>query len=750
MRHTASEEVSNSRPKRVTARPNYVEVQEGDEAYSEVQEDDELADSTQESRLQPAKKRARMAKSRKNETSNDEVSLPQQPPLKSSRVNAKGKGSKRVVSADTEVLEQPSEPRRSSRRSSKRTYRDESSDEEPVPSVQSDRKKLSAKAKGKQKVVDDPVEEQEYVDDGEVVDGTESDFEFDDEEEEEDIALEDVSETYLPGPDVEEEVLDDDEDVDEDKVWMPVVYPTPCIDLEADEVIAAFSDLTRRTMKLLQEEAQWFSDFIVDLDYTERPMTLPVWHLLLKMDIEDRVQLFCATTPREVQEATLKIDWVGEDWIELPDDPEDFECPGIYGDFATGNIRHQNDMDADSYVGSTCRLRRRKHEHRDIARKYREDDLPEKFDSSRHYHQICRDGVVTNFRVLNTFPEGVEVAWLTIFEGIWQLWLHSMREITTYSRYRSITCLEMYERIRDQLDLPEVSWRGMNAAWTLQQGWQHPGSKFKSPCQNPACGDMTYPRSGRSFFDKINPSAGYVCPNCQNWRRRHGNLPDEDTLVVIRAKRRMAKLNKAMREEAGPNAKCWNCGVYEFQLCPTKMGPGVLRTHEHDREHLFCPGCYNNMVLGVEMPQSPEDAKMHALKFLRHFAKMCGWVLACDHCGTQDNMEKGHMRTDGMLICPACYDSIRNNGQLMDLAYVRERELRKIADPINKAAVARLVAQNQTVPCSYPPCTRDGVDTTKRVTYTSIGIMHHQCGTKWRNANGLKSNGWVYRAAELS
>ena len=93
MRRTTSEEVADSRPKRVTARPR----------YTEVPEDDVSADTTQESSLQPAKKRVRMAKSRKNETSTDEVSLLPQPPLNSSRVNANGSGSKRVVSADTEV-----------------------------------------------------------------------------------------------------------------------------------------------------------------------------------------------------------------------------------------------------------------------------------------------------------------------------------------------------------------------------------------------------------------------------------------------------------------------------------------------------------------------------------------------------------------------------------------------------------------------------------------------------------------------
>ncbi|KAH0364598.1 hypothetical protein KCU65_g6753, partial [Aureobasidium melanogenum] len=734
MRHTTSEEVSNSRPKRVTARPNYAEVQEDDGAYSQVQEDDELADSTQESRLQPAKKRVRMAKSRKNEASNDEVSLPQQPPLKSSRVNAKGKGSKRVVSADTEVLEQPSEPRRSSRRSSKRTYRDESSDEEQLLSVQSGKKKLYAKAKGKQKVIDDPVEEQEYVDDGEVVDETDSDISSDDDDE-----------GYNPGPDVEDTVLDDEEV--KDKVWEPVEYPIPCIDLEADEVISAFSDLTRKTLTLLKEEAEFWSDRIFDMRFDERPMTLPVWRVLTRMNVDERVQLFCANTPREVQEVTVQVHWSKEDWTGLPDDPADFECPGNYGNFATGNLRNPNDMEADAYAGSTGCLRKRKNAHVTVINGYIPDDLPKRFEHSRHYNQACRRGVESNFKVLNAFHDGIDGAWLIIYEGIWQLWLHCMRDVTTYSMWRSIACVELYEYIRSKLNLPEVSWTGMNAAWSLQQGFKHPGASLKSPCKNSVCGEMTLPYTERFFLDPTDPMAGYICRNCYKGRKKSGELPGEAEVARKFKIRNARATSRRLRAQSGPDPECSNCGVKEYELVPTtgrdeygrwKMIDLRVSSLEKYPGFLFCPPCRQMANKGVAMPMPQSEVEQSRRIQWRHFAEACGWTLTCDHC-SETEMAGSTMLDTGELYCKMCY-SAHKRGNMPSMGYAQEKRLRRVSDPINKAAVQQLMAQNLIVSCVYASCANTTIDTSKKsnYTYTSIGVMHAACASKWRDQNNLK------------
>ncbi|KAF4239149.1 hypothetical protein CNMCM6805_006521 [Aspergillus fumigatiaffinis] len=204
----------------------------------------------------------------------------------------------------------------------------------------------------------------------------------------------------------------------------------------------------------------------------DRAMTRGFWRLLCRVSVDFLVELILPAVPLQVQALFEKETWSLEDLLSLPSAGDD-NRQGIYGNFVTGQIKNPSDIGCDAYVGSSKCLAQRVSKHLSIAQNHSLDSLPQNSKRSLHYRQICRDGAQSDFKLLVAFDQPVEEGYLHLVEGIFMVLLGTYRE---------------------SLDLPLISWRGMNAAWPLYQGFYNRAARSPSECSNPDCDMMTFPR----------------------------------------------------------------------------------------------------------------------------------------------------------------------------------------------------------------------------------------------------------------
>jgi hypothetical protein len=104
-----------------------------------------------------------------------------------------------------------------------------------------------------------------------------------------------------------------------------------------------------------------------------------------------------------------------------------------------------------------------------------------------------------------------------------------------------VSCLsglqyDMVQMVCSSLEVLEVTWGGLNAAWPLYQGLPTTSVRKASPCANEACGRMTYPkkirpegsrRTPRGLFNPFDSLGEYLCSSCNQYRLSHEEtLPD--------------------------------------------------------------------------------------------------------------------------------------------------------------------------------------------------------------------------------
>jgi hypothetical protein len=64
-------------------------------------------------------------------------------------------------------------------------------------------------------------------------------------------------------------------------------------------------------------------------------------------------------------------------------------------------------------------------------------------------------------------------------------------DLGRYHKFASKASYDLIRTVRSSLELLEVTWRGLNAAWALYEGLPAKFVKEASPCANKACGRMT-------------------------------------------------------------------------------------------------------------------------------------------------------------------------------------------------------------------------------------------------------------------
>jgi hypothetical protein len=255
-----------------------------------------------------------------------------------------------------------------------------------------------------------------------------------------------------------------------------------------------------------------------------------------------------------------KATWAVDDLLALPPISRDTR-PGVYGDIATRNIDYPNETGCDLYFGCAMNLDTRTKTHLAIKAAGLKN-LKKEHKKSFHYSQICKPDVQANIRKFMAFPPGTPRGIPQLGEGIWLIFGHTFKYPGYYSAFAPEPSYRLVENIRETMSsrLPSLPWHGMNAAWSLSQGFRGPWSR-PSPCANPACDRVTLlGKQGGSKRHREHSgdpfAARYLCNTCYFYRYRNGSLPTLDHILKVVTQQ--AAWICGQNEEL----KCWNsnCG----------------------------------------------------------------------------------------------------------------------------------------------------------------------------------------------
>lgn len=517
--------------------------------------------------------------------------------------------------------------------------------------------------------------------------GTEEDFDLEEEE-------------VFEGPDEVDEIVDDANAVHDDLLDEEKLEEDGLGNAEAGTFDEAFERMLRKMLQSLigWVKAQDYRAF-KQLHSEHRPVTFTMFHVLGKVSIDFLLKLYLAAIPLQVQQVLTKKTWTREDFLSLPNVKDNDMRPGIYGDFATGELSGDPQLGVEAYVGSTIKLARRVRQHEAIGRNHTPATLPKKNRNSFHYQQICRSGVSSNFRVLAVFREHVEPGYLTLLEGIMMIILGSYNNPGYTTKYNPASSYDLVSTIRKSVSLPKIPWTGLNAAFSLKQGFVAASVKKPSKCCNPACSNMTYrpqdvpegeSRTKRLLEDPGNPLGGFICGACGNYRQRHGRLPDAALIM------RLATIRN-LRQIHGDDASCHNCGVLESEI---RKGTGLsadgTKTYTWKVAHqghssypgkVFCGPCIGFLNSKGRLRTQDEVQQLKAARALKKSRKT-GNTPQCENCGAIEGGlgVSGKMGIrEGQTLCTACVSYVSKHGKMRDPGCQRQSEARAQAELDRKA-----------------------------------------------------------------
>ncbi|KAI4649871.1 uncharacterized protein J4E79_009717 [Alternaria viburni] len=470
----------------------------------------------------------------------------------------------------------------------------------------------------------------------------------------------DEEDEYFPGPDPN--IAEEDVDA--------ICNHDLSSDFELDDV-EVNPDFARKLRIVLDGFCEWsksisHSDFVATSEQ-DRPFTLGVWKLLQDVSVEFLLGLYLQAVPIEVQELFLKKEWCLEDLLSLPKVNEgDKHDQGLYGNFPTGNLAFASKIGCEAYVGSTGELLKRIIVHLEIARRHSANALPEHYRGSLHYKTTCRADVDCNFRKLAGFKRDIPQGYLVVLESAFMVFFGTYNDPGYYSKWATQSSYKLARDVRARLDVPAITWRGLNGAIPLRQGFVARGSKLPSECRNPECKLMTYPRSAmpdgpkhpRVLADIKNPlGGGYFCRRCDSYRERRGVLPDNASLVKLTTQYNL-EVGKSNLRQAGQPVICYNCRSVEAASGAANSARGYGTRHIASNGHVRCSACDAYLrKFGRERDPACETARAFREQIKAH--RNAGQPVRCAHCRKVEpsGLAKPWRCTKlAHLVCNWCYD----------------------------------------------------------------------------------------------
>lgn len=497
---------------------------------------------------------------------------------------------------------------------------------------------------------------------------------------EQDVVDDEVGDNeYIAGP--------DDVDV-EAKFEVIVTYTTSSLatPVNTDTV---FAGILRKVLVRLKS---WASDNeVISMPEDKKPITVGYWGLLSRLSVDFILPLFLSGISKEVQGLFQKQEWTLEDLKSLPEIKGD-KRQGIYANFATGKIEHPNEAGCETYVGSSRSLQKRVSQHMEIVRGSSSKDA-----KSLHYRQISRKDVQTNFRRLAVFSRPIEPGYLLMLEAIFMILFDTYQFPGYVTKWATEDSYKLTKFLRKDLELPSVSWRGMNAAWPLRQGFFNKSAKKPSPCANPPCEVMTYPKAllpaegvpkgNRRNAEVGNPLGRYVCGRCSNYMSKNKSLPDKTWIDRILQR-------QATRAAAGKDPVCACCDRSESQLRTRRrydrLGKMLLLQHDLLPDKLLCHACFqfysNNKRL-----RTPEETEIFLDSSFLGDARLAGGPIRCDNCdvieGSIHSGNQPHLtnREAKKVLCTRCDQQYRKTHTFSSQGLIESRKTKVDIEAERKA-----------------------------------------------------------------
>ncbi|CAN9338940.1 unnamed protein product [Alternaria alternata] len=473
-------------------------------------------------------------------------------------------------------------------------------------------------------------------------------------------------EEYIPGPDVEDEDDLDDGTLLSDGDVQPPTHHQPQ-EPEADVVNERFAQILRKCLEELigwakeQDYKTWEA-----LPRDQKAMTTGARRILVRVDIDLLMNMYLTAYSSQVQNFVASPTWTLEAILALPDTFGD-RRQGIYGNFPTGGPSRPQ-IGCEAYIGSAKVLHERtlggSGSHSGIARKYSTDTLPPRHLRSLHYNDICRPGVTNNFRALCGFGHPVEFGYLHLLESVNMTIFGSYNDPGYYHKWASKASYDLSYRVRSCLGLPDVPWKGLNAAWPLFQGLPVASRSKILPCANESCGNTTYPsfkrpegspKVRRVLYNPGNPLGEYICTPCGHYRWQYGTLPNEAWCreMTIRAQRRHQKAELVAQN--GGTTFCYECGDDEAV---------ATRAFSVRDGKVYCHTCLSRNRRGQEarnmisMDESCYDCGTHRSDLAVQKVKIKTGVKEYPGALTRNDLFPGH------VFCLRCHKFIKRNGVL--------------------------------------------------------------------------------------
>jgi hypothetical protein len=416
----------------------------------------------------------------------------------------------------------------------------------------------------------------------------------------------DDDEGFIENPEgiaIEEEIDDLELDVEPTQHQDPQAsdQASPSYEEDADQ---EFLRILRKCFQGLTDHAKSISyDDFDAIPSAERPYKFKVWRLLNRVSIDVLVRNILPAIPLHVQQVIAKKEWRLGDFLTSLSHPAGDTRPGVYVLFPSGNLADKPAIGCEAYVGVTkdlhARILGRTESHQRISDRYDPETLPVKFSGSLLYQESTRTGVRLNPRVIAAYDGVPDTTYQYLLEGVFMIVFNTYQFRGRYHRHNSQASYDLVTQIRGSLGLPEVSWKGMNGAWTLFQGLPGQRRTGDYECGNEACKALIpYKIDGkyayRYLIDPSDPKSAYICKRCYNWRRSHGLLPTVAELAKC-ARFKAAVFNHQAVRDVYPEyeAPCSRCGRPECCLWKPKAAKPQWR-HSLIPEYpgkLLCQDC---------------------------------------------------------------------------------------------------------------------------------------------------------------
>jgi hypothetical protein len=271
-------------------------------------------------------------------------------------------------------------------------------------------------------------------------------------------------------------------------------------------------------------------------EYSSLAMNSGFADILRNEDLEEIVQKLLRGLTPKTRSLLDKERWDYDDILQLPSATNKHHFQGIYGIFARGHKPK-----AAGYVGSTGDIWKRWNEHKQFL-KDTQGRLKGTNDYKYHYFRKYFTIDELEYKILARFNVPIEEQYLLLLEGIFAIIFSAMYSYPDGNvPTNRQAAINLINNIHFTYTICSPLW-GLNMKWPISQQCPHPMRSMELPCQNPACGRMTYPPMGKKShprvpFDQNDITKGFLCGYCQDWKLSHQNqLPSKQQITIHQAK----------------------------------------------------------------------------------------------------------------------------------------------------------------------------------------------------------------------